>query len=379
MKRPVYIWLLTLVVTVIYIVTLVGVRRENPVHIQHQAYERWKKAYLIRKNDRETFVNTSNDRKKPVALSEGQGYGLQITVRAAEKGWANEKDFDRLLNYYLAHRDYVGDHHDQPTYLMSWRQSYGKNGKWVSDHNSATDGDLYIAAALQRASKVWPQKAGYYGDLERKISADILKYEYNPTTQMLTVGDWVTKDSKFYYLMRTSDVMPVVFDRLYASNHDKRWKTVKNNMLNRLVTLSGQHRTGLVPDFAWVQPKKTVPVKAHTIEGRFDGDFGYNACRVPMMLAKSKDPRAQKVLAKMMKFFSDQSYITAGYSLSGRRLVKYQSNSFSAPIFYAVSNNRNKGYDSLFVSQKHIFSHPLTQKNYYDATLTVLAALEGMN
>ena len=81
----------------------------------------------------------------------------------------------------------------------------------------------------------------------------------------------------------------------------------------------------------------------------------------------------------MMRFVSEQYYITAGYSLNGHRLVKYQSNSFSAPIFYAVSCNRNEGYDNLFASQKHIFSKPLTEKNYYDATLTTLAALEGMN
>ena len=117
----------------------------------------------------------------------------------------------------------------------------------------------------------------------------------------------------------------------------------------------------------------------NTVAGKYDGDYSANACRVPMMLAKSNDPRAQKILNKMMRFFSEQYYITAGYSLNGHRLVKYQSNSFSAPIFYAVSCNRNEGYDNLFASQKHIFSKPLTEKNYYDATLTTLAALEGMN
>lgn len=72
---------------------------------------------------------------------------------------------------------------------MSWRQSYNKEGQWVDDHNSATDGDLYIAAALHRAAKVWPQKAPYYHKLEQQIATDIMKYEYNPTTHMLTVGD----------------------------------------------------------------------------------------------------------------------------------------------------------------------------------------------
>ena len=379
MKRPVYIWLLTLVVAVIYIATLAFVRIKNPEHIQYEAYRRWQETYLVRKNNKQTYVNTSNDQKHPVALSEGQGYGLQVVSCAAEKGWASENDFDKLLNYYLAHRDYIGEHHDQLTYLMAWRQSYNKKGQWVNDHNSATDGDLYIAAALHRAAKVWPRKAPYYHKLEQHIATDILKYEYNPTTHMLTVGDWVTKDSKFYYLLRTSDVMPTVFDHLYDCTHDSRWQMIKNNMLDRLAALSKLHQTGLVPDFAWARPGSTKPVGPNTVAGKYDGDYSANACRVPMMLAKSNDPRAQKVLNKMMRFFSEQYYITAGYSLNGHRLVKYQSNSFSAPIFYAVSCNRNEGYDNLFASQKHIFSKPLTEKNYYDATLTTLAALEGMN
>ncbi|MGY0253321.1 hypothetical protein [Limosilactobacillus reuteri] len=49
---------------------------------------------------------------------------------------------------------------------------------------SATDGDLYIAAALHRAAKVWPQKAPYYHKLKQQIATDIMKYEYNPTTHM---------------------------------------------------------------------------------------------------------------------------------------------------------------------------------------------------
>ncbi|MBB1080019.1 beta-glucanase [Limosilactobacillus sp. STM2_1] len=376
MKRPIYIWLLTILVVLLYTTTLIFIRIKNPEYIQHQAYNRWRSGYLITKNDSQAFVNTSNNKTKPIALSEAQGYGLQIVAYAGEKGWASQKDFEKLLNYYLAHRDYVNNHQ---TYLMSWRQTYDKQGKWVNDSNSATDGDLYIAAALHHAATIWPEQSAYYQKLECKIAADILRYEYNPTTQTLTVGDWVSKDSKYYYLLRTSDVMPEVFDDLYERSHDIQWQIVKDNMLDRLVALSNQHRTGLVPDFAWAYHNTTIAVKPRTVASAHDGDYGANACRVPMMLAQSNDPRAQKVLTKMMKFFSDQYYITAGYSLDGHRLVKYQSNSFSAPIFYAVSYNRNKGYDNLFASQKYIFSRPVTTKNYYDATLTTLAALGGIN
>nr|WP_225209067.1 hypothetical protein [Limosilactobacillus walteri] len=126
MKRPGYIWLLTTIVAFMYITTLILVRAKNPEHIQRQAYERWRSGYLVAKNNQQTFVNTSNDKTRPVALSEAQGYGLQLIAKAGEKGWASQTDFDKLLNYYLAHRDYIDD---QQTYLMAWRQKYNQQGK----------------------------------------------------------------------------------------------------------------------------------------------------------------------------------------------------------------------------------------------------------
>lgn len=376
MRKTGLMWLVIGLIAVVYIGALFGVRLENPKLIQQKFYQQWRDTYLIKKSSQQTFVNTSNDRHNPVALSEAQGYGLQITARAGGKGWATHQEFDHLLNYYLAQRDSVGT---TKTYLMRWRQSINKHGKWTSEDNSATDGDLYTAVALSYAAKVWPQRRNYYHKIESRIAADILKYEYNSRTKTLTVGDWATSKSKYYTLMRTSDVMPLVFERLYHDTNDRRWLVVKDKMLDRLVDLSNQHKTGLVPDFAWVTSNKARPVKSKTVASKNDGAYSANACRVPMMLADSNDPRAQKVLKKMMKFFSDQYYITAGYTLNGKRLNSYQSLSFSAPIFYAVSINRNQGYDNLFSSQKFIFSKPLPKNNYYDATLTTIAALEGMN
>lgn len=356
-------------------------RLTNPVYLQQNMYRTWEKSYVMHPRADQSFVNTStnNNHQKPVALSESQGYGMWITIMAAKKGWASRQDFDRFVNYWLAHRDYVGDQHQTPTYLMSWRQYYNRHHQWVADVNSATDGDVYIDMALAQAARQWPSKADYYRSLAKKLSSDILAYEYNPQTRALTVGDWVTKDSPYWRLMRTSDVMPFVFKTLAETTGDSRWQTVNNAMLDRLVDLSRQHQTGLVPDFAWITRNSAKPVKPKTISTKQDGSYDFNACRVPMMMAVSDDPRAQKVLRKMLRFFSHQQYVTAGYSLSGKRLVKYQSASFSAPIFFAVSHHRGEGFDNLFDSQKYIFSRPLTRKNYYDATLTVIAALEGLN
>lgn len=381
MKLNKYTWIFVGLIAAVYLGTLLWVRLTNPVYLQKNMYQTWENSYVMHPESDQSFVNTSknNDHQKPIALSESQGYGMLITVRAAQKGWANQKDFDRFVNYWLAHRDYVGDKRQTETYLMSWRQYYNRHHQWVNDINSATDGDVYIAMALALAAKQWPKDATYYRSLAKNLSDDILAYEYNPQTKALTVGDWVTKDSKYWRLMRTSDVMPNMFMTLAKLTGDSRWQTVNDTMLDRLVDLSRLHHTGLVPDFAWITKNSAKPVKPNAISTKYDGDYSANACRVPMMLATSKNPKAHKVLKKMLRFFSHQQYITAGYSLNGKRLVKYQSASFSAPIFFAVSHHRGEGYDNLFDSQKYIFSKPLTKKNYYDATLTVMAALEGLN
>lgn len=376
MRNSKLVWPFVGLVTIIYLATLLFVRLENPLHIQHQCYTKWESTYVVKQGKDKAFVNSSNKQKKPVALSEAQGYGLQITALAGRKGWASQKDFDHLLNYYLAHRDYISSH---KTALMQWRQTKNFKNKWTSNVNSATDGDLYIAEALGEAAKVWPRRAAYYRRLQRTLLSDILAYEYNPKTQSLTVGDWASKKSKYYTLMRTSDVMPTAFDDFYQASHDRRWLQVKNQMLARLSDLSKQHRTGLVPDFAWISETGARPVKPNTIASKNDGNYSANACRVPMMLADSKDPKARHVLNKMMKFFSNQYSVTAGYTLSGQRLNHYQAASFNAPLFYAASCHRNQGYDNLFSSQKIVFSKHLPQDNYYDATLTTLAALKGLH
>jgi hypothetical protein len=150
-------------------------------------------------------------------------------------------------------------------------------------------------------------------------------------------------------------------------------------MLDRMVDLSNQHKTGLVPDFAWIKVKDAYPVKPQTISSLNDGDYSANASRVPMMLADSNDLRAQKVRHKLLDFFDKQEKITAGYALNGHPLNNYQSNSFRAPIFYAVNKERNLNYNQLFTSQQKIFAQPLVTNNYYDATLTTMAVLEGIN
>ena len=381
MKSNKYPVILSLLIILAYIGVLIALRINHETDVKYKAYQDWQHQFIVKYNSKQDLINTIKNNKKPVALSEGQGYGMQIIAKAGQKGWAKQSQFERLLAYYLENRITVKTDNNkaEKTYLMSWQQQYNQSQKWVGSDQSATDGDLYIAQSLLTAAKTWPQSASKYRNLAKKIADDILKYEYNQKDKFLTTGSWVTKSSDYYQIMRTSDVMPSVFDNLHEVTKDSTWQTVNTNMLQYLSDLSARNQSGLLPDFAVVSHSKAKPAKSNSVAGANDGDYSANACRVPMMLADSSDKQAKKVLTKLMNFFKKQSTISAGYTLKGKSLNSQTMASFNAPIYYAASVNHDYGYDILFKNQKIILSDSMADLHYYDATLTVLSILGGLN
>ena len=49
---------------------------------------------------------------------------------------------------------------------------------------------------LIEASKQWPSQKDEYQTQSKAILQDILKYNYNENTGILTVGNWANRDSK---------------------------------------------------------------------------------------------------------------------------------------------------------------------------------------
>ena len=351
--------------TIIAYLGIIGyVRMSNDRTLEERYYHEWREDYIKNKNQNEQYVNAAGEKGPSFALSEAQGYGMLLAAKAGEKHLGSRIDFQKLDNYYLAHRLTNSN-------LMSWRQKDRKN-IWRDNPVSASDGDIMIAQALLHANRVWPGH-GYKSQAVNLIN-DIKRFEINQKAKMVTVGNWANKDSRFYNVLRTSDVMPKAFEEFYQVTGDQAWLTIKRKMLNYLQKLSKKYNTGLVPDFAWISNNYVRPAQANEVAINDDGHYSANACRVPMLLAESNDKEAAQVVKKMLKFFKKKG-TSAGFTLKGEKLHHYQSASFSAPIFVAASKYRNQGYDTLIEQEKYIFSRPLPKDNYYDATLTVLAAL----
>ncbi len=363
-----------LLISVVAILTLIGSliyvrydsRKQVGINYDHQ----WSKYYVKEQNKKTAYINSQPTAKNPVSISEGQGYGMLICALEGENGNISNHEFEKLNNYYLEHRI-------ASTALMSWKQTIYKN-KIKAEADNATDGDLYIAYSLIKASNVWPKEKAKYLKEATAILDDILKYNYNPQLKMLTVGNWANEGSKFYNMMRTSDVVPQQFDAFYKLTGNKKWLEIKRSMLGYLSKLSAQSKTGLIPDFAWVTKSQVKPVAPNTVASKYDGDYYYNACRVPYNLAQSNDKLSRDVLNKMMNFFMKRNKVYGGYYLDGKVIDRHKSETFGAPLLYAAINHPRK-YDKLFQQEKFLVMKPLVKTNYYEAALITLVAVQINN
>lgn len=365
MRRTKFRFIWFIIALVLLAVIFLRARQTNDKVLKSNLYKEWAQQFLVTKGDT-AYIKTTNDETKDVVLSEAQGYGMLISVEAAEEGLASKSQFNHLYHYYLSHRD-------GSSQLMSWRQIISGQ-KETSQKSNETDGDLYIAYALIRAANLWNDEE--YKKQAKRLLADILAYNYNSTQEVLTVGNWATKDSKYYNLVRTSDVLPEQFSSFYELSGDERWLTIKDNMLDKLTLVSQKVKTGLVPDFIWLEDDNVKIASSNDVANEFDGSYSYNACRLPYNLAHSKDAKSQQVLGKMMTFFMSKNHVYAGYDLAGHVLTKQNAGSFSAPLLYAGSQNTD--YQKLVEENRYIFMTKLSEQSYYDATLVTLVALETL-
>jgi len=346
--------------------------REATVHTH---YRQWQREYLS--GHHEKFVQTAgNDQQK--TLSEAQGYGMLITVLGEQQGLATHRTFDELTAYYLKHRLSAANP------LMAWRQTkdHGIMSSAPAERNSATDGDLDIAYALILADEAWGSAGRVnYHRLAHQLIGAIKRYEMHPVTHLPQVGNWATT-KQTRHLVRTSDLMTAHFRRFAKFTGDASWGQAARNSQRLLRQLSGQHATGLIPDFVTVKGTdlRVTPATPMQISSKMDNRYGANACRVPWRTAydyqQSHSQVSRQVTLKLLRFFTKQPQIKAGYTLSGHPVVPTGNQAFTAPVTYAAQALSQETLSKRYAPQLRA---PLEPDDYYSATLQMLLALMSAN
>lgn len=216
-------------------------------------------------------VDTGNG---DISHSEGQGYALIIAL-----AYNDRKTFDRVWGW--TKKNLQTRPNDK---LLSWLwKPDGKDGGAVADPNNASDGDLVVAWALQRAHRLWGDFQYQQDSLQ--ILADLAKLDVVerdgrlvllPGTDGFVEDDGVTLNPSYY-------IFPA-FAELAQSAPNGPWGAL-GKAGEALIPQASFGEWKLAAD--WVFLGETV-----TISPKFPPLFSYNAVRVPLHLGW-QNPRSK--------------------------------------------------------------------------------------
>lgn len=337
-------------------------------------YNQWKKRYVKAGCHPGEFY-VWYELKGKECVSEGQGYGMIISVLMAGADPSSKSVYDGLYKYYKAH---PGIH----PYLMAWAQN--KNCA-DADKSSASDGDLDIAYSLLMADKQWGSEGRInYLKEAKKMIAVIMQHEVNLHTYSILLSDAVEYDSKDYNDTRSSDFMPANFRAFENAMQDARWGKVINNgyKIFGYMEQTYSQEAGLIPDFICHVNKNPAPAPPHYLESRFDGSYYYNACRVPWRIATdyllTGDIRAKTINEKINRWMRETTKgnpdnISAGYTLAGNDLKGhyFEALSFIGPFAVSAMVDK-KNQQWLNAVWQYLVHFRLREFDYYDNSVKLL-------
>lgn len=328
-------------------------------------YEYWKGKYLIPSTRFPGDFKVNYD-GKGVTVSEAIGYGMMITAFMADEDPAARTYFDGLDRFRKRFPSSIN-----PA-LMCWKIPAGERpGK----NDAATDGDLDIAYALLMARERWGGE-GYLAEAKSLIAA-IGSSLVRPDGS-LRLGDWNLAPGQ----TRPCDFMPVHFRAFGKVMGDPLWEKVENRsyeILDQLQSGAGKG-TGLVPDFAIEKEGRWIPAKPGFLEGKYDGDYYYNACRVPWRIGWASmitgDHRAKEILTHFMgwsrRSVKDPLRFRAGYRLDGKPLRNsdYETACFISPTGVAAMALGDHDWETA------VMDYALgSREEYYEDSLNLLCLL----
>jgi endo-1,4-beta-D-glucanase Y len=282
---------------------------------------------------------------------------------------------------------------------MAWQQ-VRQNGKIIDNpdggNDSATDGDMDIAYALLLAHRQW----GSTGAINYRKAAiacmhGLMAKVVNQSQWILKLGDWAeSSDAKYGKATRTSDFM---FDhlRVFAAvdtANAAKWKKVHDktvSIVNYQYNQGGSKATGLLPDFMRRNSNGAyVPVSGVFLEDKHDGDYNYNACRIPWrlpmeyLLTGSTAIKSQLTTLNSWirdKTEDDPSNVLAGYYVkngpNGKSFADYNDLCFECPFAVSamIGSGNQAWLDSLW--SRMINDYPITDNYYFGNTIKMLVMI----
>ncbi|MBS0030416.1 glycosyl hydrolase family 8 [Chitinophaga sp. 22321] len=315
-------------------------------------YDYWKGKYL--KNNLSSLpggyyvkgeITGDADGYTPLGSSEGQGYGMVITVLMAGYDPNARTIYDGLFKTARAYRSSANNN------LMGWvvADNAGAQGHF----DSATDGDIDIAYSLILAHYQWGSGGTInYLNEAKKMITNGLKVSNVTTNNRLNLGDW---DEKSALNTRPSDWMLSHLRAFYQETNDAAWLNVINNLYSVYTQFSNAYSpgTGLISDFVVKNPPEPAPMN-YLDEFPETNEYNYNACRVPLRIVMDYafygSSNALTISNKLVTWVKQKTggnpaSIVDGYKLNGSNSGSGAEAVFIAPFVAAsVTGSGNQAF-----------------------------------
>lgn len=342
------------------------------------SYDHWKAHYLV-----PAGTTTAGDPLYRISwgelgpeqtVSEGQGYGMMIVALMAGYDADAQIIFDGLWEFSREHPSEIDPR------LMDW-----KVPESIDDDDSAFDGDADIAYGLLLADAQWGSEGGIdYRTAAEMVITAIDESTIGPDSRLPMLGDWVPFSDPPYtqYTHRTSDFMPSHFRAYGRATNNSDWQVVVAKAQSVIDSFQANHSptTGLLPDFVIGTDGVPQPAFAGFLEGGQDGQYAYNAGRIPWRIGLdvllNDDPTSRSQVQMMSRWLEIETggqviNIKAGYALDGTPLSDYFTTFFAAPFGVAAMSDPtqqvwlNDIYDAVYD----------THEDYYEDSVTLLSLL----
>jgi len=205
------------------------------------------------------IVDTAN---KGVSHTEGQGYGMLLAVANNDRA-----TFDLIWHWTRTHL------HNTKNDLFYWRY-VPDAAEPVADKNDASDGDILIAWALQRAAQKWGGNYQQASDRIQRAVIKLLVIDYAGRKVMLPGATGFNKSS--YVVLNPSYFLFAAWQEFAQQSHLRIW----NQLIDDGMTLLGEIQLGkidLPPDWIALNADGSL-----TPAVGYSSRFSYDAIRVPL-------------------------------------------------------------------------------------------------
>lgn len=331
-----------------------------------------------------------------LAVSEGMGYGMLLSVLMAGHDPQAQATFDGLLKTVRARPAYSLAKPALRPYLMDWRLAAdGASAEAAGGGWNAMDGDQDIAMALLMAHRQWGSGGAWNYQREAVQTIQALK-----TASMKPDGTTMAMGPGKPGVSRTSDYMIGHFRAYAKATGDAFWRTTAIDrafwLVDRMQTVYSPG-VGLVPDFiVGTGSAAPAPSRGGQVESPWEGNYFSNAQRNPWRWATdyvySGDARWKGVLTKMTDFFVRDNggtpgvpgtawepigNMAVGYHLDGSPMKTEFAHPWPARGLVAGAMNGAQ-VDARYQAYLNACWDWLDAKwipSYYDAELTLLSML----